>query len=56
MESLKRLQAETANDPPAFHFGATWLDAFPPSPGFRVHRISARQVDATGDRAFKGER
>jgi hypothetical protein len=25
------------------------------SPGFRLHRISARQVDATGDRAFEGE-
>jgi hypothetical protein len=39
VDALKRLQAETAADPPSFHFGATWLDALLP---------------AILDRAFKG--
>jgi hypothetical protein len=38
--TLKRLQAETAADPPSFHFGATGLTALLP---------------AILDKAFKGE-
>jgi hypothetical protein len=60
VDALKRLQAETAADPPSSDFSATRLAALlpailPASRGFRLHPITARQVAATGDRAFKGE-
>ena len=47
-------------DPPSSDFGASRLAALlpallPASRGFRLHPITARQVAATGDRAFKGE-
>src|ERR1035437_1102431 len=47
LDPLKRLPAEAADDPPAFHFGATWLDALLPAlhdrAFIRLYPISARQ-------------
>jgi hypothetical protein len=50
VDALKRLQAETAADPPSSDFGATWLDALLPA-----ILPSSRGYDATGDHGFKGE-
>lgn len=59
-ETPVNITGQAAADPPSFHFGATGLDVFPPSP--RLRRIGLPAIlppssdfGATSDRAFKGE-